>query len=145
MANHIPLPSPTAYYYTTSHNNNTQVHPKIGFDRTNPNNVAYTLYGMSMATHIKDSGFNILTDIYTSFQKGDTLSVNAVNLTNGQNSYASKDKFLLPYAGPARFYFTKKEMDRLGAGKIRITCDIYSASLDTYWVPNSYDVEFVNP
>ncbi|WP_143492480.1 MULTISPECIES: hypothetical protein [unclassified Pseudomonas] len=145
MPNYIPLPTPNAYYYTTSPNNNTQVHQSIGFNRNDPNNVAYTLYGLTMATHIKDSGFNILTDVYTSFQKGDILSVEAVNLSKGPNAYKSSFQLPIAYAGPARFYFTTAEMLKLGIGNIRITCDIYSALLDTYWVPNSYSVTFVSP
>ena len=145
MPSYIPLPSPVAYYYTTAPNNNTPVHPKIGFDRLDPQNVAYTLYGLSMAVHKKDSGFNIITDTSVPFQKGDLLSVDAVNLSKGQNSYKSTFQAPLAYGGPARFYFTTAEMQKLGTGNIRITLDVYSASTDTYYVPNSCDLEFVLP
>lgn len=145
MPTFVALPISTGYYYSTAINNNIQVHPKIGFDRKNPNNVAYTLYGLSMTTHVKDDGFNLMTDINTYFKKGDMLSVYASNLSNITGSYKTSFQGALAYDGPARFIFTSAEMLKLGPGKIRILLDVYSQTTDTYYVPNAYDIEFVNP
>jgi len=145
MPTFTALPNSIGYYYSGAISNNIQTHPKIGFDRKNPNNVAYTLYGLSMTSHVKDDGFNIITDINTPLKKGDILSVHASNLTNGAGSYLTSFQGPLAYDGPARFIFTSAEMRKLGPGKIRILIDVCSKPNDRYYVPNPFDIEFVNP
>lgn len=144
MPSYIRLATPTAYYYMTHPSKNTQLNPKIGIDRYNPNNIDYT-YGLIMSQHTKDSGFNLLSDLTVSFKKGDTLNVSAFNLTKGPGAYSSSFSLSLPYDGPARWLFTTAELLKLDAGKIETFADLYSPSNDSIYVIDSYFTEIVLP
>lgn len=144
MSSYATVATPKAYYYMTSPNKNTQLNPKIGIDRSNPNCIDYT-YGLVMNQHIKDSGFNLLTDVNRAFKKGDTLKVSAFNLTKGIGSYSSLFQLSLSYDGPARWLFTPQEMKNLDAGKIEIIADVFAPQSDTVFVIDSYYTEIVLP